>query len=452
MFRPLLVPLLLALTCSLLGCEQTPGKLVIDPDAVPAPPVTTVSPPPGVFNGELTLTFTTDRPATVYFTTDGEDPRQASAGRSSGPSPLTATLTKTATVRYFASERGRDEAVTEGQWVRAGGRAGTISGVVVVGTFAVNQAVGLLNGLTIKQLGTPTAPVELPFTLEALASGTYRLSAIADRNGDGQLTPLLDFQSATTAVTLDLKDPFKASAEGVRLYLGASGTGLGTLRGTITLPRPPAFQNLQISVLSPDLLRGALDPAALLQQLQGGYRIITTQTQTAYPYVITDLQPGAVVPVPSLFGFGNTGVAINLLANPLRPVTIVADEETEANFVFGSTTISGQVSLSAAGAPATGLALGVVAGRAVSLSEGVQAVLMPVIFTRDPLTGGLRGNYSGSAFRDQTQVSLRVFTNANNGNPLTDALAWVVNPLAMLPAQATVSTTTGDVVQDLVIP
>jgi hypothetical protein len=451
---PLLTLALLVSTC-LLGCPQTPGKLSIEPNATLAPPTTTVTPPAGPFNGEVTLTFTSDRPATIYVTTDGSDPRQGNATRTTGPSPLTVKLSKTSTVKYFASEHGRDEDLKEGQWLRAGGPVGTISGVIVVGTFAVNKAVGLFNNATLKKFDTPTEPTEIPFMFDMLASGPYRLSAISDRNGDGQLIPFLDFQSATTTITLDLKDPFKASAEGVRIYLGSSGTGLGTLRGVIALPKPPAFQNLQISVLSPDVLRGggSFDPATLLQQLQGGYRIITNQTDMAYPYVITDLAPGSVVPVPSLLGFGGTGLAINLIANPLRPVTIVADEETEANFAFGSVGISGQVSLGPTAAPATGLALGVLAARAVSLTDGIQAVMMPIIFTRDPVTGGVRGNYSGSAFRDNTQVSMRVFTNANGANPLTDALAWVINPISGAPGQATVTTGSNtDVVQDITVP
>lgn len=435
------------------ACGQTPGQLVIDPDAVLAPPVTTVTPPAGPFNGEVTLTFKTDREATVYLTTNGKDPRQFSPERVSGPSPLTLTVSKTTTVKYFASEHGRDEDLKEGQWIRAGGPVGTISGVIVVGSFAANKAVALVNNGASKTLMTPTEPGEIPFLIENLASGTYRLSALSDRNGDGRLVPFVDYQSATTSITLDLMDPFKASAEGVRIYLGASGTGLGTLKGTITLPKPPAFQNLQISVLSPNMLSGGnVDPMTLLQQLQGGYRVITNQTDTVYPYVITDLMPGDVIPVPSLLGFGLGGLAINLLANPFKPVTIVADEETEADFAFGPVTISGSVTVSAMSAPTGGLALGVVAARATSLTDGVQAVLMPVLFTPDPMTKDARGSYSGSAFRGNTTVAMRVFTNAAGANPLTDALTWVINPISGTPPHVSVNTGTTDVTQDILVP
>jgi hypothetical protein len=279
------------------------------------------------------------------------------------------------------------------------------------------------------------------------------LTAIADRNGDGALVPFLDFQSDTTTITLDLADPFKASAEDVRIYLGASGSGLGTLKGVIHLPKPPAFQNLQISVLSPDMLGGGFDPAQLLQLLQGGYRILTNQTDTDYPYVITNLAPGRYVPVPSLLGFGNGGIAINLLANPLQPVNVVADQETEKNFAFGPVTLSGEVVLGPNSAPQQGVPFAIVAAKSASLTDGIQAVLMPVLLTADPvMTGTMRGSYAGSAFRGNTTVSLRVFTSANMGNPIADALAWVVNPFAPLPPQATVATQMADVVKDVIVP
>jgi hypothetical protein len=429
-----------------------PGPLVLEPNAELAPPSVRATPPAGPFNGELTVTIEASRPATVYVSLDGADPRETSVGRIQGESPLTVTLTKTTTLRYFASVRGKDGELQEGTWVRAGGPKGSISGVVVVGGFSVNKEVGLFRNQSLTRLGRPTMPSEIPFEFTGLRSGPHRLTAISDRNGDGQLVPFLDFQSATTTIDLDLEDPFKAGPEGVRIYLGASGTGLGTLRGTITLPRPPPLQNLQISVLDPGALTGGLDPMALLQQLQGGYRILTTPGQSEYPYVITDLEPGRVTPVPSLLGFGNGGIALNLLANPLRPVTIVADEETVANFAFGPVTLSGDVVLGPNSAPAGGFAFGIVAARILSLADGIQAVLMPVFFTRDATTNTSRAAYSGSALKGNSSVSLRVFTNANNANPFVDALQWVINPFAPQQPHATVMTQMADVVQDLTLP
>ncbi len=446
------LPALILFALLSFACGQKPGPLEVEPNAELGPPGVRARPPAGPFNGELTITFEADRPATIYASTNGEDPRTSSIGRVSGPSPLTVNVTATTTVKYFASVDGKDGDLEEGTWLRAGGPAGTISGVVVIGGFAVNKKAGLFRNTNLKDLGTPTMPTEIPFSYTGLATGQHRLTAISDRNGDGQLIPFIDFQSATTTIALDLADPFKAGPENVRIYLGASGSGLGTLRGTITLPKPPPLQNLQISILDPTALTGGLDPAALLQQLQGGYRILTNPMDTEYPYVITDLMPGRVTPVPSLLGFGNGGIALNLLANPLQPVTIVADEETVADFAFGPVTISGDVVLGAMSAPTGGLGFGIVAARGASLAQGIQAVLMPVIFTRDTMTNTSRATYSGTAFRGNSQINLRVFTNANGANPITDALTWVVNPFAPGMPNATVTTTMTDVVQDIALP
>lgn len=426
--------------------------MAIEPNAELGPPRVKASPPAGPFNGEVTITFEAERPATIYFSTNGEDPRLSSLGRVSGQSPLELTISANTTVKYFASVDGKDGELEEGTWIRAGGPKGTISGVVVVGGFAVNKEVGLFNNGDLKLLGKPAAPTEMPFSFTGLTTGRHRLTAISDRNDDGRLIPFLDYQSAATTIELDLSDPFKAGPENVRIYLGASNSGLGTLRGTITLPRPPALQNLQISLLDPAALGGGLDPAALLQQLQNGYQVITTPNETEYPYVITDLMPGQVNPVPSLFGFGNGGIALNLLANPLQRVTIVADQETVADFAYGPVTISGDLALGPTSAPVGGLGFGLVAAKAVSISEGIQAVLMPVIFMQDQTTMTARASYSGGAFRGNSTVNLRVFTNANGANPITDALMWAVNPFAPGPAHATVSTQMADVVADIRLP
>jgi predicted small lipoprotein YifL len=434
------------------SCGQKPGPLDFEPNAVLAPPRVKADPPAGPFNGEITITFESERPATVYYSTNGEDPRTSSLGRVSGESPITLTISANTTVKYFASVGGKDGELEEGTWVRAGGPKGTISGVVVVGGFAVNKEVGLFRNSALENLGKPMMPTEIPFAFTGLRTGSHRLTAISDRNDDGALIPFLDFQSDTTTIELDLNDPYKAGPENVRIYLGSSKSGLGTLRGTITLPRPPALQNLQMSLLDPGALTGGLDPAALLTQLQNGYQIITTPNQTEYPYVITDLMPGRVNPVPSLFGFGNGGIAINLLANPLQPVTILADEETVADFAFGPVTISGDVVLGSMSAPTGGFAFGIVAAKTASLTDGIQAVLMPVIFMQDNTTMTSRAAYSGAAFRGNAAVSLRVFTNANGANPITDALTWAVNPFAAGAPHASVNTQMADVVRDITLP
>jgi hypothetical protein len=437
---------------ALLSCGQKPGPLVVEPNATLGPPMVTASPAAGPFNGKVSVTFTADRPATIYASTNGLDPRETTEGRVSGESPFTIELTATTMVKYFASTDGKDGDLAEGRWIRAGGEKGTISGVLIVGGFSAGHTVGLFRNTELLELGHPTAPTELPFSFSGVMSGNHRLTGIADRNDDGNLVPIIDFQSPTTTVAVDLADPYKAGPENVRIYLGASKSGLGTLRGTIALPKPPPLQNLQIALLDPTALQGGLDPANLLQQLQGGYRIFTSASQTQYPYVLTDLMPGTVTPVTSLLGFGNGGVALNLLANPGQTVSIVADQEATADFAFGPVNLSGDLALGAMSAPTGVLGYGVVAARSLSTTEGVQAVLMPVFFTVDPATSTSRASYSGAAFRANSTIALRVFTNAAGANPIVEALTWVVNPFAMQPPHATVTVSSDDAVKDIALP
>lgn len=435
-----------------LGCGLPTLPLEPVPNATVPPPVITASPPAGIFNGTLELSLASDQPGTIFWTTDGNDPRTTTRGRQEAPTPAVISLTATTSIKAFASNGRTDGALFEGTWIRAGGPKGTISGQVVFGTFCADRELGLGRNGQIRKLGkAPMTAGSVPFTLDGLQTGTQRLVAYCDRNDDGNLTPFIDFNGDTVSVTLDLADPFKASAENVKVYVGASGTGLGTLRGIITLPKPPPLQNLSLSVLNPDALSGGLDPQVLLQQLQNGYRIFTTPMQTEYPYVVTDLMPGRVLPVPSLLGVGGSGFAINLLANPLRTAEIVADRETVQNFEFGPVELSGNVTVAPASAP-TGLAFGIVAARIVNLSDGIQAVLMPVLFTRDPTTMDARSRYTGTALKPNQLVTLRVFTNANGGNPITDALTWVVNPFSAIPGHGSIQVGTADATLDLLVP
>jgi hypothetical protein len=447
---------LCSLLCSLLtlgvACDG-PHHLVIDPDARLPPPTVVASPPPGLFNGSVIVTLTADREATVHVGLDGDDPRTSATARLSGPSPFSLTLSKTTALRYFATAYGRDGELREGQWVRAGGPAGTVSGVVVVGGFVSGLDVGLAFDGTLRSLAKATGPTELPFLYEQVDGGTHRLVAIADRDGDGELNPMSDLSSTAVTVTLDLADPLRASAEGLRLFLGSSGTGLGTLRGTIGLPRPPPLQALRISALSTASFTGpgGTEPQALLAQLQNGDRLLTSADRTQYPYVLTDLTPGQYVPVPSLIGVGLEGTSINFVANPLRAVAVRADEEASADVAFGPVTLSGQVTMKPPAAP-PGPGLAVLAAKAVSFAEGIQGVLLPVFLLPDPGSpGDVKGAYRCQALRANTLVTLRVFTGPNPTTLASDALQWIMNPFSTVPGHSSVQTSANDVTHDFVV-
>lgn len=444
------LPLVSALL--IVSCGGGALPLSYNPNATLAPPVSKVSPPPGPFNGDIKLIFTTDRPATIFASTDGSDPRTTAATRVEGEAPLELILKATTTVKWFASVDGKDEALHSETWTRAGGPKGTISGVVVVGSFAVNKTIGVARNFELKELPKADLPKEIPFLFEGVQSGTHQLTALMDRNDDGNLIPLIDFQSPQVQVQLELADPFKASVENVKLYLGASASDLCTVRGTIKLPEPMFGANLRISALSPDSFLGGFDPQTLLAQLQNGYQVFTNMTDTEYEYVITDLKPGRYVMSPALIGFGAGGLAMNFIANPLKTVTCAPGKEEVQDFAFGPVSISGLVTHRPM-TPPGGFVYGVVAARNSSLSDGIQAVLMPAVFAQDGMTGAYEGNYAGQALRSNVTFSIRTFMSTGGGvNPLTDALAWVINPFAAQPPQVMLPVGTMNVVQDMTVP
>jgi hypothetical protein len=443
------LPLVLGLFA--LSCGQTPLPLKVVPNATLAPPQSKVSPPPGVFNGDIKLIFTSDRPATIFLSTNGSDPRESTNGRIEGESPLELIIAATTTVNWFASADGKDEDLHTGTWTRAGGPKGTISGVVVVGGFAVDKAIGVARNFEIKELMKADMPKEIPFMFEGVMSGTHQMVAMMDRNDDGNLIPLVDFQSPTVPIEIDLNNPFKASAENVKLYLGASASDLCTVRGTIKLPDSMFGAQLRISALSPDSFLGGFDPQTLLTQLQAGYQIFTNATDTVYPYVITDLKPGRYVLSPALFGFGAGGLAMNFMANPLKTVNCKPGTEETQDFAFGPVSISGVVTHHPMTAP-PGFVYGVVAARNSSLTDGIQAVLMPAVFAQDGMTGTYDGNYAGQALRANVTFSLRTFISTTSMNPLTDSLAWAINPFASQPAMVTLPVGTTNVIQDITVP
>jgi hypothetical protein len=173
--------------------------------------------------------------------------------------------------------------------------------------------------------------------------------------------------------------------------------------------------------------------------------------------VITDLMPGQYMPVPALLGFGAGGIALNLIANPLQPANVQAGKTTVYDVAFGPVTLSGTAIVKADSAPMGGFAYGVVAARNSSFSDGIQAVLMPVIFgAPDPMTGDLSGQFGAEALRANRSFDLRIFVNNNaagsTGNPLTDALTWVVNPFATQPAHAVVPVGSNDLTTTVTMP
>jgi hypothetical protein len=421
---------------------------------IPPVPRTTLSPEPKPFNDRVTVTLTADIPSTVYVTTDGTDPKVEGPNRKSGPSPLGLELAATTQLRYYAvsDEDALEETPGTALYTRAGGAPGSVSGEVVFATVAVGKAVAVsLDGAAPVVLGTPTEAGSLPFAFDGVEAGTHRLRAWADRDGNGSFVPVLDLASPQASVELDLEDPFKASAEGVKLYLAASESGLCTLTGTVTFSRPPVGQSLSIAAVSPSALGNNADAASLLAQLQNGYQVFTNDTDVAYPYVLTNLEPGSYVPLAILTGLGAGGAALNFQGNPLQSVDCDAGATQVRNFTFGGVSLSGAASYTPA-TPPTGLTYGVIAARSVSTQPGnfgaVQAVMMPTVFTQGATAGTLAGGFGAVCLKENANWSMRAFPSTDATNPLVASLQWIVQVLGGPAPHATFTTQSADVQKD----
>ncbi len=421
------------------------------PEPLPPVPVTTLTPGPGPFNDRLTVQVTTDREATVTVTLDGSDPLMPGGARMEGVAPFSVDLTRTTTLRYFArTAEGGVETPRSGEFVRAGGPKGVISGVVQVGLPGANQALTLLVDGRPSPLPKAPAPGPVPFRLEQQTSGTHRLVAMADRDGNGVFNPLLDLVSEVVSVTLDVEDPFKASAENVALYLGDSAPDKATLRGVVMLPVSAAGQSLSVVAVNPAQLGGDVDAAKLLELLRSGDRMLTRADQAKYLYALTDLAPGRYTSVPVLGGVGTTGAAMNLIANPLRTVTLKAGDDATLDHTFGPVRLSGTLTVTRApGAALFGYA--VVVAKGFSFSNGIQAVLMTAPLTPVPGTDTQRGDYAGLGLIANQPFQLRAFTSAASANPVTDALLWALTPFGGAPPHGTIHTGSGDIRYDLIV-
>ena len=416
-------------------------------------PKTTLVPPPGPFNDQVTVTFKTDVAAKVYVTTDGSDPRDPKGTRVSGASPFQVTLTKSTTVGYYASN-GSDEIPHSVQYVRAGGKVGTISGVIVVDSVALGKPIVLDVDGNQQPFAAVSQRTEIPFTVSGLGTGRHTLQAIADRDGDGRFIPFLDLSSDAPTFDLDLGDPFKASVENVKLFLGASDDGLCSIVGTVTVPNAQPGEVVRMSVLNPSAFSGSADPTALLQQLQSGDQLLLSPDQEAYPYAITNLQPGAYLPVPALTSFGVGGFGLDFMGNPLDVARCNPGQILQRNFSFGPLSLSGTVTVpTPAGSGTAGLgnfSYGLVAARHLSFTDGIQAVLMPVVFLPDAQDGTkLTGNYTGHGYRAGSEYYVRVFASGGSQNPIVDALTWVLDPLATDAPDAIVDLGQTDVTRDI---
>ena len=459
--RCALAPLLFTLGL-LAACGPSPVE-VEGPDAgsvePPVPAVTAISPEPGPFNGEVEVTLTTDKPATIFLTSDGSDPKVEGGTRRTAEGKLTLVLTETTTLTFFSrTTEGAEETVQTARFVRAGAAKGTVSGVVIVNTLALGHEAAIVAGNAQHAIGSSATAAELPFTITGLENGRHRLRAVSDQNDDGRFVPLLELTSQAVDVELDFSDPYRASVEGLRLHLGAPGTGLCAMQGTIRHPRPANGETIRVSAVDPSAFNGGGggDPAALLGQLQQGFLIAVNEGETEYRYLLNDLEPGTYIPVPLLTTIGAGGLSLNLQANPLQTFQCAADKVVKADLEMGPVVLNGSVTL-VPQTPPTGFTWGVVAAKNVSLTRGLQAVLMPALFAPGA-NGELTSGFGGRGLRGSSVFGVRAFSSLDNnggtgaGNPLLDALMWSVTPFGAAPPHATLNTGTADETLELSVP
>jgi hypothetical protein len=449
----------------------------------------TADPPPETFNGTLTVTLTTDKPAEILATIDGSDPHTESASRLTGQSTLKLTLSATTIIRVFSRTPGGAESAAESlQYTWAGGTPGTASGF-------------MLDGTLVQTFPPPTAPGQIPWTVTGLQTGSHTVQAAADRNGDGQFIPVLDLFSSTVSFIIDTSDPFHAAAENVDLYLGASPSGLCTIEGTITVPGAAFGESVTVNAFNAGSLlsglgigggsggipgpmgtpdggtftgggssdagsAGGLNAQDILSELENGYQVFATPGTDDYPYAITNLQPGSYVVIPLLTSLAS-GFSLDLLANPFSPLNCTPGAVLTQNFKFGPVNLSGTVTLTPATNPGS-FVYGIVATREFDFSTGIQAILMPTFFA--PSSGGdFTANFGSGGLEESSSYSMRAFTSADpstsssggsssplgpggniltGGGPILSAFTWALDPLSSTPAEVSFSTTSSNVTEN----
>jgi hypothetical protein len=125
--------------------------------SVPSSPVTTSSLASGIYDEPQTIILTTDRPATIYYSLDGNMPSVGSANTFSGPSPLAniQIAQDTNLLQYFAVDNtgGRESAKSETYVINNGAANGPGD---PQNYYPIDQGNVWRNRLTVVETGFPT--------------------------------------------------------------------------------------------------------------------------------------------------------------------------------------------------------------------------------------------------------------------------------------------------------
>ena len=89
------------------GCGGSGGDAQPPPPADTTPPVTTASPAGGLYNTQQQVTLTANEAATIYYSTDGNDPGVGAGNTTSGVSPVAAIPIPSGTteLRFYAIDQ-----------------------------------------------------------------------------------------------------------------------------------------------------------------------------------------------------------------------------------------------------------------------------------------------------------------------------------------------------------
>jgi len=393
---------------------------------VPVAPVTTVAPAVGSFNGTLAVTLTADKPATVFATLDGADPRVEGPSRLSGPSPLVVTLEATTTVRYYAASGSVDEPVQSATWVRVGGASGTIAGTVRVAAPYAGRPLLLEHDDAVVTLQESAIAGDVPFLIEGAGTGRHRVRAVVDLDGNGAAGGA-DAGSEQLTVDLDLSEPMRASAEKLVLHLGVSERAdRCAFGGVAQVAAAASGQSLGVSMIDPvavlSSLAGGGSANAALALLQGGDQVALRTGVTDYPWSIADLEPRSLVPLASITSLTLAGLNLHLQSQ--AAATCAAGQSKALDWSFGGAALTGRLSVPLAAGPVAVLA----ARRTGGLSPGAilskESLITSVQLAPATDTARLEADWRLGGLQPSTRYQLRVFTGQQTA--LTDALAWAL--------------------------
>ncbi|GFO57178.1 hypothetical protein GMSM_41850 [Geomonas sp. Red276] len=213
-------------------------------------PVTSVTPIPGNYSqAPVTVTMTTDKPATIYYTIDGTTPTTASAAYST---PI--ALASTTNLKYFAVDvAGNQEAVKSGTW--------TIHSADMISSVSINGGAKVTNNNTVNLTLSAVDPIgvaSMQFSNDGVNYSTEEPYATAKvwalTPGDGVKTVYVRFRDlslpsgvlydpVTAVIAVDtvppvtttnpVPGPYSSTAVQVALSSNKLSTIYYTLDGTI---------------------------------------------------------------------------------------------------------------------------------------------------------------------------------------------------------------------------